>query len=115
MSVIAVVGAVTAVGLLVAGAPEWAAVLVVAVIAAMAAVRFARRPDGAAPGVVDATGEHLSAGDIVRGAAGFDGPMELTFGWGEVVKVGQGKAHVRFNDNPGQVHPVTARGLRRIS
>jgi hypothetical protein len=97
MSVLSVIGAVTAVGLVV-----------------LAAMRFARDAD-AAPGVLDATGEHLSAGDIVRAAADFDGPMELSFGWGEVVKVGQGMAHVRFNDIPGQVHPVTASGLRRIS
>jgi hypothetical protein len=40
--------------------------------------------------------------------------MELAFGRGVMVKVGRGKAHVRFNDIPEQAHPVTPRTLRRI-
>ena len=66
-------------------------------------------------GLVDCTGESLKIGDTVRAGTGFDGPMELTFGRGVVVKVGQGKAHVRFNDIPEQVHPITPGTLRRLA
>jgi hypothetical protein len=41
--------------------------------------------------------------------------MELGFGRGVVVKVRRGKAHVRFNDIPEQVHPVTPGTLRRLA
>jgi hypothetical protein len=41
--------------------------------------------------------------------------MELGFGRGVVVRVGHGKAHVRFNDIPEQVHPVTPGTLRRLA
>jgi hypothetical protein len=32
-----------------------------------------------------------------------------------VVKVGRGKALVRFDDIPGQVHPITPGALRRLA
>lgn len=70
------------------------------------------RPD---TGIVDCTGAGLRTGDTVRADAGFDGPMELAFGRGVIVKVGRGKAHVRFNDIPEQVHPVTPATLRRLA
>ena len=70
------------------------------------------RPD---TGIVDYTGAGLRIGDTVRADAGFDGPMELAFGRGVIVKVGRGKAHVRFNDIPEQVHPVTPATLRRLA
>lgn len=68
-----------------------------------------------AQGIVDCTGESLRIGDKVRAGIGFDGPMELGFGRGVVVKVGRGKAHVRFNDIPEQVHPITPGTLRRLA
>lgn len=102
------------------------AVLTVLVVAVVAAVRTAHRPApasrrerrvraGSAEGIVDCAGERLRVGDVVRAGAGFDGPMELAFGRGVIVKVGRGKAHVRFNDIPEQVHPVTPTTLRRLS
>jgi hypothetical protein len=93
-------------------------------LAAGAAVKLTRGPSagavrkrrgGPAEGIVDCTGQRLGIGDTVRAGAGFDGPMELGFGRGVVVKVGRGKAHVRFNDIPEQVHPVTPGTLRRLA
>jgi hypothetical protein len=65
--------------------------------------------------IVDCAGESLKIGDTVRAGTGFDGPMELAFGQGVIVKVGRGKAHVRFNDIPEQIHPVTRCTLRRLA
>jgi hypothetical protein len=95
------------------GLPNWAAVLAAAAFAVAVVLRLARRPADVV--LSDASGERLNVGDTVRAGAGFDGPMELSFGWGVVVKVGPDKAHVRFNDIPGQIHPVTPSGLRRVS
>lgn len=122
-------GAVIAVYLAVSaiiGLLTWVAAFAVLVLAVVAAVRAAHRPApasrgekrvraGAAESIVDCAGERLRIGDTVRAGAGFDGPMELAFGRGVIVKVGRGKAHVRFNDIPEQVHPVTPATLRRLS
>jgi hypothetical protein len=121
---IAAVIAGYSVAVLVAGAPAWVAALVVLAVAVAAAVGFTRGPTVVSagdrraretPGVVDCAGQSLRIGDAVRGAAGFDGPMELGFGRGVVVKVGHGKAHVRFDDIPGRVHPITPGTLRRLA
>ncbi len=90
-------------------------------LAVAAAIKLTRGPsayaarDGRATDIVDCAGESLGIGDTVRAGAGFDGPMELGFGRGVVVRVGRGKAHVRFNDIPGQVHPITPGTLRRLA
>jgi hypothetical protein len=105
-----------------AGSVGWAAAAVVPAFA-VAAAPFARRPAAhsargdrtAEGGIVDCAGRRLGIGDTVRAGDGFDGPMELGFGRGVIVKVAQGKAHVRFNDIPGQVHPVTPGTLRRLA
>lgn len=103
------------------GPPAGVVVLLVLAIAAGAGVGLTRGPaTGAIRGrraesIVDCTGESLRIGDTVRAGAGFDGPMELGFGRGVVVKVGHGKAHVRFNDIPEQVHPITPGTLRRLA
>lgn len=109
----------------VTGPPAGLAVVLTLALAAGAAVRLARGPADAtrarrartrpAKGIVDGAGQSLSIGDTVRAGAGFDGPMELGFGRGVVVKVGHGKAHVRFNDIPEQVHLVTPGTLRRLA
>jgi hypothetical protein len=102
------------------------AVVLVLALAAGTAVRLTRGPvadtvrerrvrSRPATGIVDCAGQSLSIGDTVRAGAGFDGPMELGFGRGVVVKVGRGKAHVRFNDIPEQVHPITPGTLRRLA
>lgn len=107
---------------LVAGAPGRVAVLVVLAVAVAAAVGLTRGPTVSSGGrraretpALDCAGRSLRIGDAVRGGAGFDGPMELGFGRGVVVKVGHGKAHVRFDDIPGQVHPITPGTLRRLA
>jgi len=106
------------------GPPARVAVVLLLTLAAGAAVRLVGGPaadavrgrcPGGGPGVVDCTGQSLGIGDTVRAGAGFDGPMELGFGRGVVVKVGRGKAHVRFNDIPEQVHPITPGTLRRLA
>lgn len=106
----------------VTGPPARVAVALGLALAAAAAVKLTRGPSAGgarrvrpAEGIVDCAGQRLSIGDTVRAGAGFDGPMELGFGRGVVVKVGRGKAHVRFNDIPGQVHPVTPGTLRRLA
>lgn len=120
------IGAGTAVFLAVSVSPSpvsWIAAAVVIASAAPVAVTFTRRPapDAVrrkrtpAKGIVDCAGQSLDIGDAVRAGDGFDGPMELGFGRGVVVKVGRGKAHVRFNDIPGQVHAVTLGTLRRLA
>src|SRR5690348_6300079 len=100
-------GAVIAVYLAVSaiiGLSTWVAAFAVLVLAAVATARAAHRPAeasrgdkrvgaGAAEGIVDCAGERLRIGDTVRAGAGFDGPMELAFGRGVIVKVGRGKAH----------------------
>jgi hypothetical protein len=104
------------------GPMTWTAAAVVPAFALATALTLTRWPVVTAgrgrpapgDGIVDCAGERLRIGDTVRGETGFDGPMELGFGRGVVVKVGQGKAHVRFNDIPGQVHPVTPGTLRRL-
>lgn len=70
---------------------------------------------GTARGIDIHTGECLRIGDTVRAGAGFDGPMELAFGRGVIVKVGRGKAHVRFNDVRERVRPVTPATPRRLA
>jgi hypothetical protein len=99
------------------GLPVLMAVLVVLTLAVAVAVTHGPGGLGEKPadGIVDCTGESLRIGDTVRAGAGFDGPMELGFGRGVVVKVGHGKAHVRFNDIPEQVHPITPGTLRRLA
>jgi hypothetical protein len=120
------IGAVTAVFLVVSASPGpvgWIATAVVMASAVPVAVTFTRRPAAEAvrrkptpaEGIVDCAGQSLDIGDAVRAGDGFDGPMELGFGRGVVVKVGRGKAHVRFNDIPGQVHAVTPGTLRRLA
>lgn len=119
------IGAVIAVLPVVSAFPSpvsWIAAAVVTASAVPAAVTFTRRPAAdtvrrkrtPAEGIVDCAGQSLGIGDAVRAEDGFDGPMELGFGRGVVVKVGHGKAHVRFNDIPGQVHAVTPGTLRRL-
>ncbi|GLY73214.1 hypothetical protein [Actinoallomurus iriomotensis] len=119
------IGAVTATLLVVSVVPDpvgWIAAAVVTASAVPAAVTVTRRPMAdtvwrkrtPAEGIVDCAGQSLGIGDTVRAGDGFDGPMELGFGRGVVVKVGRGKAHVRFNDIPGQVHAVTPGTLRRL-
>jgi hypothetical protein len=108
------------------GPPARAAVVLALALATGAAVRLTRGPSAdagregrgtsrPATGIVDCAGQSLSIGDSVRAGAGFDGPMELGFGRGVVVKVGRGKAHVRFSDIPEQVHPITPGTLRRLA
>lgn len=97
------------------GLSAWWAVLAAPILLA-ATIRRVRGTDAADDtGIVDCTGARLTIGDRVRGGTGFDGPMELAFGRGVVVKVGHGKAHVRFNDIPEQVHPITPSALRRLA
>ncbi|GLY84721.1 hypothetical protein [Actinoallomurus iriomotensis] len=119
------IGAVTAALLVASVVPDpvgWIAAAVVTASAVPAAVTVTRRPMAdtvrrkrtPAEGIVDCAGQSLDIGDSVRAGDGFDGPMELGFGRGVVVKVGRGKAHVRFNDIPGQVHAVTPGTLRRL-
>jgi hypothetical protein len=108
------------------GPPARVAAVLVLALAVGAAVKLTRGPAAdavrekrvrsrPATGIVDCAGQSLSIGDTVRAGAGFDGPMELGFGRGVVVKVGRGKAHVRFNDIPEQVHPITPGTLRRLA
>lgn len=121
---IAAVIAGCSVAALVTGAPAWVAALVVLAVAIAAAVGFTRGPTAVTAGdrrarersaVVDCAGRSLRIGDAVRGGDGFDGPMELAFGRGVVVKVGHGKTLVRFDDIPGQVHAITPGALRRLA
>jgi hypothetical protein len=134
LTVAAVIGAVIAVYLAVSaiiGLLIWIAIFAVLALAVVAAVTIARRPATAfrkekrvrtkrvstksARDIVDCAGESLRIGDTVRAGADFDGPMELAFSRGVIVKIGRGKAHVRFEDIPQQVHPVTAATLRRLA
>jgi hypothetical protein len=125
LTIAGVIGTVIAVFLaitVVTGPAAWAAIFAVPTLAAIAIGRTPamgrgcerRVKDEHAEGIVDCAGESLRIGDTVRAGNGFDGPMELTFSRGVVVKVGRGKAHVRFNDIPEQVHPVTPGTLRRL-
>jgi hypothetical protein len=121
------IGAVIAVYLVISaiiGPLAWAAFFVVLVLAMAVAVKYTRAAGAIkekrieskpTKGIVDCSGESLRIGDTVRAGAGFDGPMELAFGRGVVVKLGRGKAHVRFNDIPEQVHPITPGALRRLA
>ena len=104
----------------------WVAIFVVLALVIVTVIKLIRRSAAVATrgsrskptlvqGIVDCVGESLKIGDTVRAGTGFDGPMELTFGRGVVVKVGRGKAHVRFNDIPEQVHPITPGTLRRLA
>ncbi|HZE32597.1 MAG TPA: hypothetical protein VE198_14305 [Actinoallomurus sp.] len=102
----------------------WAAFFIVLALAVAVAIKYARAAGGTkerrienkpAKGIVDCAGESLRIGDNVRAGSGFDGPMELAFGRGVVVKLGRGKAHVRFNDIPEQIHPITPGALRRLA
>jgi hypothetical protein len=127
--VVGVIGAVIAVYLAVSaiiGLLMLVAIFAVLVLAVVAAVKIGRRTAAAslqgkrvrtksAKGIVDCAGESLRIGDTVRAGAGFDGPMELAFSRGVIVKVGRGKAHVRFTDIPEQIHPVTPATLRRLA
>jgi hypothetical protein len=125
--VVGAIGVVIAVYLVIStiiGLMIWAAFFIVLALAVAAAVKLTRAADDVkerrvktkpAKGIVDCTGESLRIGDTVRAGAGFDGPMELAFGRGVVVKVGRGKAHVRFNDIPEQVHLITPDTLRRLA
>jgi hypothetical protein len=121
------IGAVIAVYLVISaiiGLPAWAAFFIAAAPAIAVAVDYTRAAAGIkerrieskpAKTIVDCAGESLRIGDDVRASTGFDGPMELAFGRGVVVKLGRGKAHVRFNDIPGQIHPITPGALRRLA
>lgn len=122
-----VIGAVIAIFLAVSaliGPLTWVALFAVLALAVVT-LKITHRPAVSRPekrvrarpakGIVDCTGENLRIGDSVRAGAGFDGPMELAFSRGVIVKVGHGKAHVRFNDIPEQVHPVTPATLRRLA
>jgi hypothetical protein len=121
------IGAVTAVYLVISaitGLLAWAAFFVVLALAIAVAVEYTRAAGGIkerrieskpTKGIVDCAGESLRIGDSVRASAGFDGPMELAFGRGVVVRLGREKAHVRFNDIPEQVHPITPGALRRLA
>lgn len=121
------IGAVIAVYLVIStiiGLLVWAALFIVLALAIAVAIKCIRAAGTVkerrvrskpAKGIVDCAGESLSIGDTVRAGAGFDGPMELAFGRGVVVKVGREKAHVRFNDIPEQVHPITPGTLRRLA
>jgi hypothetical protein len=121
------IGAVIAVYLVISaiiGLLAWAAFFIVLALAIAVAIKYTRAAGDTkerriestpAKGIVDCAGESLRIGDNVRAGAGFDGPMELAFGRGVVVKLGRGKAHVRFNDIPEQVHPITPGALRRLA
>jgi hypothetical protein len=120
------IGAVIAVYLVISAIDlvVWAAFLIVLALAVTVAVKYTRAAGGTkerrienkpVKGIVDCAGESLRIGDNVRAGAGFDGPMELAFGRGVVVKLGREKAHVRFNDIPEQVHPITPGALRRLA
>jgi hypothetical protein len=121
------IGAVIAVYLVISaviGLLSGVAFCVVLALAIAVAIKCTRAVGGSrerrieskpATGIVDCAGESLRIGDTVRASAGFDGPMELGFGRGVVVKLGHGKAHVRFNDIPEQVHRITPGALRRLA
>jgi hypothetical protein len=121
------IGAVIAVYLVISTIIDllvWAAFFIVPALAIAVAIKCTRAAGTVkerhvrskpAKGIVDCAGESLSIGDTVRAGAGFDGPMELASGRGVVIKVGHGKAHVRFNDIPEQVHPITPGTLRRLA
>ncbi|GAB2839330.1 hypothetical protein GCM10027176_49130 [Actinoallomurus bryophytorum] len=121
------IGAVIAVYLVISaiiGLFAWAAFFIAAALAIAVAVKYTRAAGGTkerrieskpAKGIVDCAGTSLRIGDDVRASTGFDGPMELAFGRGVVVKLGRGKAHVRFHDIPEQVHPITPGALRRLA
>lgn len=121
------IGAAIAVYLVISeiiGLLAWAAFFIVLALAIAVAIKCTRAVGGSeerrveskpTKGIVDCAGESLRIGDTVRASTGFDGPMELAFGRGVVVKLGRGKAHVRFNDIPEQVHPITPGALRRLA
>jgi hypothetical protein len=127
--VVGVIFAVIAVYLVIStilGLLIWVAVIAVLAVAIVAAIKLFHRSAAKtgkrervtsrpAKGVVDCVGENLSVGDTVRAGTGFDGPMELAFSRGVIVKVGHGKAHVRFNDIPEQIHAITPGALRRLA
>jgi hypothetical protein len=122
-----VIGAVIAVYLVISAILDlvvWAVFFIVLALAVAVAVKYTRAAGGTkerrienkpVTGIVDCAGESLRIGDDVRAGAGFDGPMELAFGRGVVVKLGREKAHVRFNDIHEQVHPITPGALRRLA
>lgn len=104
----------------------WVAIIAVLAFAIVAAIKLTHRSGAKtvkrervtsrpAKGIVDCVGERLSIGDTVRAGTGFDGPMELAFSRGVIVEVGRGKAHVRFDDVPERIHPVTPGTLRRLA
>jgi hypothetical protein len=127
--VVGVIFAVIAVYLVIStilGLLIWVAIIAVLALAIVTAIKLAHRSPAktvkrervsgrASTGIVDCVGEKLGIGDTVRAGTGFDGPMELAFSRGVIVKVGRGKAHVRFNDIPEQVHAVTPGTLRRLT
>lgn len=100
----------------------WAAFLGVLVLAVVVAVRLTRasaattpgRDRGRSRGTVDCAGETLRAGDAVRAGPGFDGPVELAFGRGEIVRLTRRTAHVRFDDRPARTYQVVPGALRRL-
>lgn len=105
----------------------WAAIIGVSAFAIVTAVRLSRgsaaktarrdrveRGRGRGQGIVDCTGEPLLAGDTVRAGTGFDGPMELAFSRGVIVRLGQRKAHVRFENRPEDIYPIAPGALRRL-
>lgn len=129
LTVVGMIGAMVAVYLIIStivAVLTWVTIFVVPALVIVAVIKLRHRTAVSATsgirgktkpakGIVDCTGESLKIGDTVRAGTGFDGPMELTFGRGVVVKVGHGKAHVRFNDIPEQIHPVTPGALRRLA
>jgi hypothetical protein len=127
--IVGVIFAVIAVYLVIStilGLLIWVAIIAVLAFAIVAAIKLTHRAgtktvkrervtNRPAKGIVDCVGENLSIGDTVRAGTGFDGPMELAFSRGVIVKVGRGKAHVRFDDIPEQIHAVTPATLRRLA
>lgn len=66
-------------------------------------------------GIADSAGSRIEVGDTVIPGVDFDGPLELAFSLGKVVKAGRGKIQVRFDDDPGRVHEVTPGTVRRVA
>jgi hypothetical protein len=121
---VGIVAAVIAIYLIISaiiGMLIWVAVLALLVLAIAGAIRLACRPTRTIPvnskpvkGNADCAGERLSVGDTVRPGIDFDGPIDLAFGHGVIIKLGRGKAHVRFDENPARIHAITPTALRRM-
>jgi hypothetical protein len=105
----------------------WVAVFGVMAAAVVGAIKITRWSNGAVEGktqttrshrpkgMVDCTGRPLSPGDGVQTGAGFDGSLELAVSPGRVVKIRHGKAYVRFDADPENLHAVQPTALRRTS